>query len=440
MNRAWLLGLLLAALAVHAGEEAPRVPVGGRQALATPMPGLDDAERTRFTEGRGLFRQVWVIAPSRDDTLDGLGPLYNRPACTSCHPANGRGQPPGIPGERMREMLVRLSVPGSGPHGRPQPHPVYGDQLNETGIPGVPGEGRAALHWEIVERIALTGGETVELRRPRLKVDELAYGPLDGALSSARVGPAMIGLGWLDAVDEATLEALAAAGKGRVNRVWDAAQGRPALGRFGFKANTASLADQIASAMAGDLGITSTAYPQENCTAAQLTCQAFPSGGTPELSDPQLHAIRFYLAHLALPARQGADTAEARLGQRLFGELGCDTCHRPRLRTSATAVDQHLRNRWIEPYTDLLLHDLGEGLSDGRPDYLAGPRDWRTAPLWGLGSVERLGSTTYLHDGRARNLAEAILWHGGEAQGTRDRFAALPAGQRQALYAFLRSL
>ncbi len=415
-----------------------------RQALDRPMPGLDPAQRPRFADGRSLFRQVWVVAPSRDTDIDGLGPLYNRPACSSCHPANGRGRAPDSPGERMREMLVRLSVPGAGDHGAPRPHPVYGDQLNETGIPGVPGESRAALHWQS-STFTFADGETVELRQPRLEFRELAYGPLDGVLTSPRVGPAMLGLGLLDAVATADLQAMAAQPgadgvQGRVNRVWNASSGRLEVGRFGFKSNNASLLDQIAAAMAGDLGLTSRAYPVQPCMPAQTACREAPAGGDPELSEAQLQAIAFYLAHLQPPARRDPDSPDVQRGERHFHALGCAACHRPQLRTAADAASPLLRDRLFEPYTDLLLHDMGEGLADGRPDHLAGPRDWRTAPLWGIGQVQAGNAAGFLHDGRARSLAEAILWHGGEAQAARDRYAALPRTARDDLHGFLGSL
>ncbi len=447
MRRLTTFGLLLA-LASAAHAEPPLqtgVEEAGRQAFATPMAGLDAERSAAFLRGRSLFRQVWVIAPSRDEAVDGLGPLYNRPACTSCHPANGRGQAPEQPGQRMASMLVRLSLPGRGAHGGPLPHPVYGDQLNETGVPGVPGEGRARLVWtQTAFRFA--DGETASLRQPRIEFDELAYGSLDGVLTSARVGPPVFGLGLLDAVDDATLEALAAEPQadgvqGRVNRVWSPQANTPQVGRFGLKANVARLREQIAGALHGDMGITSTLHPRENCSAAQTACASTPNGGQPELSDAQLDDMETYLAYLAVPARRDLDAAVVRQGEAQFQALGCGGCHRPQLVTGERATDPRLRGLTIAPYSDLLLHDMGEGLADQRPDYLASGRDWRTAPLWGIGLAQQLSSSAgFLHDGRARSLSEAILWHGGEALSARERFVALPRENRQALLAFLGSL
>ena len=438
MKAALALALTLAVAVVRAA--------GNPEAFAQPVAGLDDGEREVFFEGRTLVRQSWIVAPSRDELFDGLGPLYNRLACISCHPRNGRGRPPET-GERMLSTLVRLSVPGRDPHGGPRPHPAYGGQLNEEGIPGVPGEGRATLRWREVAVVRLPGGERVRLRRAELKFSELAYGPLTGALNSVRVGQQMVGMGLLDAVPAETIEAMAREAKpdgvrGRVNRVWDPEAGQLAVGRFGYKANMPTLRAQAAGAFNGDLGITSPLFPDENCTAVQTACRAAPTGGSPELSRAQLDAVEFYLAQLALPERIGrADDVRVREGEATFAAIGCAACHRPQLRTADKTRLPRLAGRTLAAYTDLLVHDMGQGLSDGRPDGLAGARDWRTAPLWGLGRTADVSEATfYLHDGRARTLNEAILWHGGEAKRARERFARLPAGEREALLAFLMSL
>ncbi|THF56886.1 di-heme oxidoreductase family protein [Pseudothauera rhizosphaerae] len=439
----WLC--LLPWLAAPAAAQDHLVRDASREAYALPFPGLGEYELQRFRAGRGLFRQVWLVAPARDESIDGLGPLYNRLTCIGCHPNNGRGRAPEGPEERLQSMLVRLSVAGRDPHGGPQPHPAYGDQFNEEAIPGVAGEGRAAIEWEYREAV-LADGERVELRRPRLAFRELGYGPLGEFRHSLRVGPPVFGVGLLDAVPSATLEALAREPKpdgvrGRVNRVWHVGRGETVAGRFGYKANTADLRQQIAAAMVGDLGITSSLFPAQNCTPAQAACGQAAHGGEPELTDAQLDEMEFYFAHLAVPARRGADEPQVRRGEALFAATGCAACHRPTLKTGVHPRFPRLSEREFAPYTDLLVHDMGEGLADGRLDYEAGGREWRTAPLWGLGLVERVnGHTELLHDGRARNPVEAILWHGGEAQAARDRFARLPRAEREALLAFLRSL
>jgi CxxC motif-containing protein (DUF1111 family) len=438
MKTGWMMIAALAAANALAQSE-PEV-------FAQPIPGLSDGEREQFFRGRTLVRQSWVVAPSKDDQVDGLGPLYNRLACISCHPRNGRGRPPERDDERMLSMLVRLSVPGHDAHGGPKPHPAYGGQLNEEGIPGVPGEGRAALRWQDVETLDLDGGERVSLRLPAIEFSDLAYGPIDGVLTSPRVGQQMVGLGLLDAVPETTLRQLAKERKpdgvaGRVNRVWNPETRRMEVGRFGYKANMPTLRTQAAGAFLGDMGITSAAFPTENCTAVQKACRKAPTGGSPELSKKQLDDVEFYLAHLEVPERRNADDPKVLRGEARFGELGCAACHRTELKTAERSRFPRLSGRTISAYTDLLIHDMGEGLSDHRPDYRAGGREWRTPPLWGLGRTATVSeSTFYLHDGRARTLAEAILWHGGEARAARDRFVRLPKQERDILLAFLQSL
>lgn len=443
MTQFWLvLSLALAGglPVAHAAE----VPGSDREAFSRPMAGLNDDERAQFVRGRSLFNQSWVVAPARDSDVDGLGPLYNRLACVSCHSRNGRGLPPQQLDERMLAMLVRLSVPGQGPHGGPRPHPAYGEQFNEEGIPGVPGEGRISLHWRRVEH-RLANGERRWLRAPQLRFAELAYGPLGQVLISPRVGQQMVGMGLLDAVPADTLLARAAQAKpdgvrGRVNQVWSISQSRLTVGRFGHKANMADLREQIAGAFMGDLGITSPLHPQENCTSVQTACQRAPSGGTPELDDGQLEAVTFYLAHLEPPAPRPQPEADVRRGQTLFARAGCAVCHLPSLRIATHATYPRLAGRELAAYTDLLLHDMGPGLADGRPDFAASGREWRTAPLWGIGLTRIISEGEgYLHDGRARTLEEAVLWHDGEARRARLRFEGFSAAERAALLRFVAS-
>lgn len=442
------LGVLLLLLAgpLLAGEGVTNTVANAtREAYSQPLPGLTPAQQAAFMRGRSLFRQSWVMAPAQDTKVDGLGPLYNRLACLSCHAKNGRGRAPDGPDERMQSMLVRLSLPGRDGHGGPLPHPVYGDQLNEEGIPGVPGEGRAAVHWQD-STLTLADGEVVALRRPLLEFRELAYGPLpDDLLTSPRIGQPVYGLGLLAAIPAQTLRRLAAEAKpdgvrGRVNLVWDVARRRLVVGRFGWKANMPSLPQQIAGAMRGDLGITSPLFAEQSCTATQRACRAAAEGGRPELTAQQLADLSSYLALLAVPARRDGDDATVRHGERLFASSGCAVCHRPQLATGRSSLAP-LAGQRIAPYSDLLVHDMGAGLADGRPDFRANGREWRTPPLWGIGLAALVGENeSYLHDGRARNLQEAVLWHGGEAAVAQRRFSALGQGDRAALIAFLRSL
>lgn len=447
MKTLWRLMLALVSLQAWAGGEVVSTDDTSPRAYLLPMPGLDESQLERFALGRSLFTQMWVIPPSQDTKVDGLGPLYNRISCVACHPDNGRGRAPDGPNEEMRSMLVRLSIPGQDLHGGPNPHPAYGSQLNEQGIPGVPGEGVAQVYYRPLP-VTLDDGTQVILRQPEIRLAEPAYGPFNAMLTSPRIGPAITGLGLLEAVSEKDIFARADADdrdgdgiSGRPNRVWDQAAGSEGLGRFGYKANVATLRQQIAGAFIGDLGITSSLQPEENCSQAERACRQALSGGKPELSDAQLDAITFYHQTLAVPARRDRGRQEVMQGEVLFQQAGCAACHRPQFTTSADAQPKILAGQLIEPYSDMLLHDLGEAMSDGRRDYQAEGNEWRTAPLWGIGLAETVTDRVgYLHDGRARNLLEAVLWHGGEAAKSRQRVQAMSAHERRLLLEFLGSL
>lgn len=441
-----ILGLSCAVTSAAQAESSFEIADASREAYSRINPNITPEQLSEAFRGRSVFRQSWVIAPAQAIETAGLGPLYNQLSCLSCHGKNGRGQPPATPQQAMRSMLVRLSLPGQDPHGGPLPHPVYGGQLNEQGIPGVPGEGLVSVDYR-EDKLTLADGETVKLRTPSYRFAELHYGPLaDDIQFSPRVGPPVFGLGLLEAVSEQTILQLAETGKqqgvhGHPNRVWDDERQRNVIGRFGLKANVATLKQQIAGAFIGDMGITSPLHPEENCTAAQTACKQTPSARQPELDDARLKATLLYLRLLQVPARRNADDPAVQQGERLFNAIGCAACHTPVLTTGEFPELPLLAKQTIHPYTDLLVHDMGEGLADNRPDFQAGGSEWRTPPLWGIGLIEQINEHSYfLHDGRARSLTEAVLWHGGEALASRQGFAHLSAGERLAVIRFLESL
>ncbi len=441
--------LAASGLAIAASDTDVAVENSGRAAFQQPMPFLDSAAVERFRAGAAIFRQPWLVAPSDDDSrFDGLGPLSNRLSCVGCHIGNGRGEPSAGETDVMRSMLVRLSVRGRTAEGAPLPEPAYGDQLQPDGVTGVPGEGSASIRWHESAQ-TLTDGAHISLRRPELVLRELHYGPLaPDTMTSLRMAPAIFGLGLLEAVPEAELIALADPNdenhdgvRGRLNRVWDAAAGRMAIGRFGLKANQPNLRQQVAAALIGDMGITSHLFREQNCTAAERACAQAPTGGDPEISDADFATLAGYIEAVAPPAPRQSDDRAVKDGEALFRTIGCAACHVPSLTTGENPQFPGAAYKVIHPYTDLLLHDMGEGLADGRPDFEASGRDWRTAPLWGIGLAGAVAAhPAYLHDGRARGLDEAILWHGGEAQRSRESFAALSAANRQAVIAFLNHL
>jgi CxxC motif-containing protein (DUF1111 family) len=438
------LSLLLSAdMALGANDVT--VPDAGREAYSHPVSNLSESDLERFYNGRALFHQVWVIAPSHETTVDGLGPLYNQFSCSACHARNGYGHAPGSPDERMQSMLVRLSISGTGAHGGPMPSPLYGDQLNEQGIPGVTGEGRVTVRWEEMP-FRFDDGETVALRRPDYAFTDMAFGKTSGMLFSPRVAPPVYGTGLLDAVPASALLAMAAEHKpdgvkGKVNWVWDDVRKKTVVGKFGLKDNTADLTQQIAAAFIGDMGITSPLHRMQNCTAHETDCRRAYAPHRLEVTQKQLSDIVFYVANLAVPARRNIDDPKVISGAALFAANGCAVCHRPELKTAATTPFPTLADHRIYPYSDMLLHDMGAELADGRPDFRASGREWRTPPLWGIGLAESINpGAGFLHDGRARTLQEAILWHGGEAGIARERYAHLSAEERNALLAFLQSL
>ena len=432
-------------LAADLGGDTTRSVVN-QNAFGLPAKALPGSDRSAFEVGDSFFTQNWVIAPASTTSRDGLGPTFNATACASCHVFDGRAEPPSDASPATPGLLLRLSVTGEALRGGPMPHPVYGGQLQDRSVPGVPAEGRIAITTEdIVGTFA--DGTRYTLQQPTYAVADPAFGdPGDGLLIGPRIAPQIIGMGLLEAVPASTIRAAAdpddADGdgiSGRTNTVWDEVANEPALGRFGWKANVPSVRQQTAGAFNGDLGVTSPVFPDEDCTPAQDVCAATPDGGSPEIDDDTFDAVVFYTRVLSVPAARGADDAAVRRGAKVFADSGCASCHTPTLRTGGSDIDA-LSRQTIHPFTDLLLHDMGPDLADGRPDFEASGSEWRTPPLWGIGLVSKInGHTRFLHDGRARTLLEAVLWHGGEAESSADAVRSLPEADRAALISYLES-
>jgi CxxC motif-containing protein (DUF1111 family) len=426
----------------------------GRNAFSFPAANLTDAERTRFVIGNSFFKRNWVQAPASTQARDGLGPHFIARSCGGCHVNDGRGEPP-KPGDQPVSLLLRLSVPGVGAHGGVVPEPTYGDQFNNFAVRDVKPEGKVDLRYEEVKG-AFADGAPYTLLKPVYAFRDLGYGPMaKDVLVSPRVAPQIIGVGLLEAIPEAEIlknaadqKALQGTIKGMPNKVWDAPSQRMMLGRFGWKANVATIAHQTAGAFQGDIGITSAVFPGEACTAAQADCLAAPRGAQgkePEIDEKTLGDVVFYQATLAPAARRKPNDPKVLQGQKLFQEAQCSTCHRPSYVTTASPNPQFsspaLNGQRIHPYTDLLLHDMGEGLADGRPDGQANGRQWKTPPLWGAGLIHAVnGHTRLLHDGRADGVLEAVLWHGGEAEDSRNAVLKMDKAQREALVKFVESL
>jgi CxxC motif-containing protein (DUF1111 family) len=468
------LSALLLALGLSACDDAPRFTKaepgearsGGsatvrktdQNAFSLPSANLPPSRRVDFSVGNSFFRSPWVIAPSTTTARDGLGPLFNTNACQGCHIKDGRGHPPPPDAPNAVSMLVRLSIPNAPAYAKVieqlgvVPEPVYGGQFQDMAVPGVAPEGKVRVDYTPVP-VRFKDGTEVELRKPSLNITQLGYGPMHpDTRFSARVAPPMIGLGLLEAIPDAAILANAEAQAkdkngiaGRPNRVWDDVQQKTVLGRFGWKAGQPNLNQQNVHAFSGDMGLTTRLRPFDDCTDAQTACKQAPNGtgpdGEPEVSDNILRLVLFYSRNLAVPARRDVSAPEVLAGKNLFFQAGCQSCHTPKYTTAANAAEPELANQVIRPYSDLLLHDMGDGLADNRTEFQASGRDWRTPPLWGIGLTQAVsGHTQFLHDGRARNLLEAVLWHGGEAQAAQQQVLSFNAEQRAALLAFLNSL
>lgn len=419
-----------------------------------------------FKLGNAMFRKLWVSAPASTQSSDGLGPIFNARSCQRCHLKDGRGQPPtaGTADYDLASMLFRLSVPPETDAARTSiasgkaasiPEPTYGGQLQDFAVQGIDPEGKMFLTYED-RPVTLGDGSTVTLRKPRYEIKKLNYGPLHAdTMISPRVAPPMIGLGLLDMISNDSLMANADPDdrdgdgiSGKASIVWSSELNAKTIGRFGWKAGATSVREQTGGAFNGDIGISNPIASAHagDCTAAQKPCLDAPHGDTAsqqnlEIGDKAFDLVVHYSENLAVPARRDVSKPEVLRGKELFYASGCISCHTPKFVTKTDTDRPEHSRQLIWPYTDLLLHDMGEGLADNRPDGLASGQEWRTAPLWGIGLTEDVsGHTFFLHDGRARNLLEAILWHGGEAEQAKETVRLMDAPDRNDLLEFLGSL
>jgi len=418
-----------------------------------------------FKIGNGVFRRLWVSAPASTQAADGLGPLFNARSCERCHLKDGRGHPPTENGnDNAISMFLRLSIP---PQNQEQqqlivqhkqtviPEPTYGGQLQDFSIQGHPAEGKMKITYT-EQKIALADGELITLRKPDYSINRLAYGHLHpDTLMSPRVAPQMIGLGLLEAIHEDNVLSYADPDdrdgdgiSGKPNRVWSQEFNKVMLGRFGWKAGSPSVNEQSQAAFAGDMGISVPLFPNGagECTDKQKDCQQTPNGNSPQYENLEsglkmTDLTVFYSRNLAVPMRRNYNAPEVLKGKKIFYETGCQHCHRPQYMTRKDSIGKEQSEQLIWPYTDLLLHDMGDGLADNRPEGEANGKEWRTPPLWGIGLTPIVNNHSfYLHDGRARNLLEAILWHGGEAEPHKQKVIKMSKQDRKNLLTFINSL
>ncbi len=446
-----IVGLLMAV--VVRSQDAPDNRLGGEvsvsntteNAFGQPAPNLERPDERFFFVGNSFFNQNWVQAPASTTARDGLGPLVNARSCAGCHFKDGRGRPFASVDENTTGFLVRLSIPTNA-YAEPLGDPIYGGQFHDLSVEGLAEEGDIAITYS--ERVVtFDDGRTVTLQVPQYELVNLQYGALsEDIMLSPRVANQMIGLGLLEAIAEEDLLANADPDdadddgiSGQSNTVWDYVANDWAVGRFGWKANQPTLLQQVAAAFNSDMGITTSLFPELNCMEIQ-GCEGLPSGGSVEIDDDDLGKVVLYSSTLAVPVQRDVTNLQVQEGSELFIAANCNACHIETFTTGDHPIGT-LANQTIRPYTDLLLHDMGAELADNRPDFAATGSEWRTPPLWGIGLIETVnGHTNFLHDGRARNMLEAILWHGGEAAASRDTVLGFSEEQVNALIAFLKSL
>lgn len=403
-------------------------------AFSHQNPSIGGDDELQFFVGNSLFNKNWVMAPASTTARDGLGPIFNARSCASCHFKDGRGRAPEA-GELATGYLLRLSIAGSN---GTMPHQSYSGQFQDQGNLGIKPEVSIAINYTEMPG-SYPDGENYTLRKPNIVLSNFKFESLGSETEiSPRIAPQMIGLGLLEDLPEPQILAWEDVNdadndgiSGKANYVTDIETGQLALGRFGWKSNSPNIKQQVAEAFSGDMGLTSPLKPNEDCTSPD--CKEQPSGGSPEVDTDALAQVALYSRSLAVPQQRNFANVDVKKGYNTFVNLGCGACHK-----SNVALNNGLV---ISPFTDLLLHDMGDELADNRPDRLATGKEWRTAPLWGLGLIQTVnGHQQLLHDGRARNIEEAILWHGGEAEKSKKAFKELSKTDRLNLIKFLESI
>ena len=449
---AGLFGVLEAATLQQSYDKKYTTNSHNKTLFTKKVSGLNDEELDNFILGKSFFRIPWVEAPSATTARDGLGPLFGANTCITCHPNNGLAKKYTKNGSPSRGYVARLSIPSnhSKEHQKQLKYngfvqePTYGAQISLNGSKNVPFEAKPIISYE-KKLIIYPDGEQITLSKPlhkhANKLYDLQYGELHPQTSiTSRMAQALVGLGLLDQLsDEQILENQDIDDKnndgisGKANIVYSPEFKDFRVGKFTWKASAPSVKHQVAAAANNDMGLTNPLFTNENCTSKQIECLNAPKGDNRrgmsefDLTQERLDAITFYVSNLKIPK----STITQKDGEKIFKQIGCADCHK---------AEFTLKNGYkIKPFTDMLLHDMGEELSDGRAEFLATPTDWRTAPLWSIGKYHlALGEKpALLHDGRAKSVEEAILWHGGEALASKKSFMKLDKKQRKSLLSYI---
>ncbi len=404
------------------------------------IPGLSERDEQFHDVGDKFFETSFIPSGGQ---ANGLGPLYHQVSCARCHVNEGRGLPPlgGVPTE---SFFLRLSMPGEDAHGAPLNVPGFGSQLQDRAVNGFQPEGLVDVSYFETDEF-LADGTKVSLRKPTYTIINPYTSLPAGMLMSPRMARPNFGMGLIEAISDASLlkneDPMDANGdgvSGRANRVYDYLINQAnAIGRIGWKAAVPNIKNQAAKALLEDIGITTSVFAKSNAVG-----QPQAKGDVEaELHDSILNSLTFYMQTLAVPARRKVDDPVVKQGQKVFAQSGCIKCHVDLHETNVNVAFKPLSAQLIRPYSDFLLHDMGAGLADGRPEFKASGSEWRTPPLWGIGLSERVnGHTNYLHDGRARTFSEAVMWHSGEAQSAKNNFKNLSTAERETLLKFLGSL
>ena len=385
-----------------------------------------------FFIGNSFFKKNWVVAPASTSARDGLGPHFDSRSCSGCHFMDGRGNPTTNPAS----LVIRIA---SLNHDQPSPVPRYGKQLTRHAINNFQPEGNISVS-QVSSNLP---GIDVPLTENQIKIEWLKGTPQQTVIISPRVAPHLIGLGLLEAIDTEKIllkhdpDDLNNDGiSGRANWVQTKGQ-QPVLGRFGWQAESPSVAFQVGKALINDMGITNDIFGDNICLDLQEHPQC-QSSSEPEISSHLFNQLVLYSKALAIPRIRASDAA-FESGLALFEQTGCDSCHTPFHET--TGKDKAFANKTIAPFTDLLLHDMGEYLADKDSNGNPQKTEWRTPPLWGIGLFQAVNKhTQFLHDGRANSIHEAILWHGGEAHTAREKYLELSDQDMQQLLEFLNEI
>lgn len=405
-----------------------------------PSSNLNSNELAQHAAGDADFSNNFVTSPAIINP--GLGPIFNHVSCVSCHPKNGKSPQP-ISGNDLKGLLFRISIPRADESQGPMPVPGLGGQFQNKAIVGKTSEGQVSISF-VENDFTFADGTPYTLRKPVYTLTSTTATIPTNMMVSPRIAQQVIGLGLIENITKSDIlsrqdinDADGDGISGKANSVLNPVSGLFELGRFGWKANNASLLEQATSALHQDIGITSFVFPIES-SFGQIQYDGLDD--ETEVDSQSVFDLTFYTQSLAVPKRRNFNDASANNGKQLFFNIGCNKCHTQKYITGNSA-NAFLNNQIIYPYTDLLLHDMGNELADGRPDFLATGNEWRTPPLWGIGLSELVnGHTNLLHDGRARNILEAIMWHGGEAETQKIKVSKLSKKERDDLVKFVASL